>query len=233
MPRKTYNADTGFALMVNLYIIKSIYYGMKKSDIFYDNSEGKKPRSVPIYGTSLPISRQRFDRINKGITFEISNREANKIVETFGIDMKYFIKDKPVMFDIPDISITDWKSFYNIQYKVGYALGGGNNKAEQKKRAERVKLKLKELAHADWEHSPDKKNPIFRVWYYFRTGERYEEESRASRCRNALENMNYKDWQAESQENLEEISRLLKKHYDYVSALMTITRLHREEKEKN
>lgn len=227
MSRGTYDCadkdNNGLAIRINLYIIKSMYYGMKKANVFMVNNAGRKPKSVPIYGNSLPISRQRFDRINGGMCFEFTSKEANKIVDTFGIEMKYFRRDDPDMFGFFGIESIDWQCYYYEYYKASYQV----NVKDVKTRAEKVKKKLKELAHKDWKQSPDKKNPLYRIWYYFHTGERYEEESRADKCINALRNMKYKDW-LESPEKLEEASQLLKKHYDYVAAFMTIERLGKE-----
>lgn len=223
MSRGTYDCDSGLPIRVNLYIIKSMYYGMKKANVFMVNNAGRKPKSVPIYGNFLPISRQRFDRINNGERFEFTNKEVNDIVDRFGIEMKYFRRDNPDMFDISGIDFTDWQCYYNCYHNGSYSVSVGNIND----RADMVKEKLKELAHKDWKQSPDKKNPLYRIWYYFHTGERYEEESRADKCINALRNMKYKDW-LESPEKLEEASQLLKKHYDYVAAFMTIERLGKE-----
>lgn len=99
----TFELEQGFPIRVNLYIIKYIYYHIRKDESFMDEGAGKKPKSFPIYGNEIPMSRQRFDRINRGERFQLTAAEANDIIERFGIEFKYFRKEAPVMFEIDGI----------------------------------------------------------------------------------------------------------------------------------
>ena len=71
-----------------------------------DENYSRKAKAYPIYGTrGFPVSRQRFDRINKGYSFEFAKNEAEGVTETYGIDEIYFRKSEPVAFEIKG----DWR----------------------------------------------------------------------------------------------------------------------------
>ena len=162
-----YDGNTGLSIMINLYVIKYIYYHIDKARCFIDEDErGKKTKSYPVYCTDmLPVSRQRLDRINKGKRFEFSRAEANSITETFGIEMKYFRKDDPIAFEIDGIDETSWKCFYKSRYDVDYELQD-NEDDEIKQCEQEVEDILKELS-MDWEQKLKCDNPLFAICYYF------------------------------------------------------------------
>lgn len=162
-----YDGNTGLSIMINLYVIKYIYYHIDKACCFIDEDErGKKTKSYPVYCTDmLPVSRQRLDRINKGKRFEFSQAEANSITETFGIEMKYFRKDDPIAFEIDGIDETSWRCFYKSRYDVDYELQD-NEDDEIKQCEQEVEDILKELS-MDWEQKLKCDNPLFAICYYF------------------------------------------------------------------
>lgn len=234
--KNIYNENTGFAIRLNLYVIKYIYYHIDKADCFIDGGEsGKKRKSYPVYSTDMfPISRQRLDRINKGERFEFTRAEANTMAETYGIDIKYFRKDDPVAFGIEGIGETDWKCFYNCEYLCRYKLPVGVEKEGEdavKKKAGRVKDALKGLAEK-WDKTLKKNDPLFAVCYYFRYGERADRPDTIENLKDILKRLDYTEWEKESVESLKEVYELFKGHYNYVNALCLLDRSRKEQMKK-
>ena len=223
--RNLFDRKNGLPIMVNLYVIKYIYYHIKKADCFMDKKKGKKPKAYPIYQNELPISRQRFDRINKGMTFEMSAREATEITGRFGIGAEYFRKDSPVMFEIEGICEEDWKGFYQEQYGVAY-----EGIEEKKERKEKVEQALKGLVCEDWENRLRPSDPLFAICYYFRYGKKKGNVNRAEKVLQLLKEMDYREWE-QSREFLKEANGILKKHYQYTNAILVVDTA-RKEKEK-
>lgn len=224
--RNLFDGNTGLPVMVNLYVIKYIYYHIKKADCFIEEKgEGKKPKAYPIYGNWLPISRQRFDRINHGGRFEISNREASEICGRFGIDIKYFRRDNPVAFEIDGLGDTDWKCFYNENYGGHYKLANGIESGE---RAGKTEAALKSLPSPGWERRLDRESPLFKICHYFHYGKRPDSPDNKKLLKEALGQIGYREWDSETAESLEEFHSLLEKHCSYIGALLTIGSLRNE-----
>lgn len=224
--RNILDKDSGLPIMVNLYVIKYIYYHIKKATCFMEQTKGRKPKAYPIYQNALPISRQRFDRINKGIRFELSLREAEEIRNRFGIGEEYFRKDAPVMFEIEGIYEEDWKGFYLVQYGVAYE---GIEEKERKK--EKVEQALKGLVCEDWENRFRPSDPLFAICYYFRYGIKKEKSNRAERILQLLKEMDYREWE-QSREFLKEAHGILKKHYRYTEAILVADAARKEKRQE-
>lgn len=228
-----YNCENALPIAANFVIINNMYYGMKKADKFYEKKEtGKKKKSVPLFGEILPISRKRFENIKSGANFRLSSYEADKIINVFGIDIKYFRKDDPIMLDISYegklINEHMWSHYFHNKYNVEQESGNQNNKEDTYLNA--IHTALEKLKNRDWINYPDKDSPLFRIGYYFSTGERYEPTSRVDKCINALKEVGFRDWYSEDCAKLEECRQLLKDHYDYINSLMVIHRLINKEK---
>lgn len=231
-----YDGNTGLSIMINLYVIKYIYYHIDKARCFIDEDErGKKTKSYPIYCTDmLPVSRQRLDRINKGKRFEFSRAEANSITETFGIEMKYFRKDDPIAFEIDGIDETSWKCFYKSRYDVDYDLhidfeNEGDDIVEQLK--QEVEDKLKELS-MDWEQKLKCDNPLFAICYYFHYGERFDRPNTIGNLKEILSTLDYREWETESIATLNEMLKLLRGHSTYINSLVSLDKLRKEQQGK-
>lgn len=227
----TFDLEQGFPIRVNLYIIKYIYYHIRKAEIFMDVGSGRKPKSFPIYQYVIPISRQRFDRINRGERFQLTAAEANDITEKFGIEFKYFRREAPVLFEISGISETDWKCYYNIEFGCQFPLTGKLTDNKVTERHKKVTDKLAGLCYENpqnpqqkalSEMEPDDSDPLFKVYYYFAHGERYEKEGSVEKAMKALEKVEYADWGKASMEQLEKYGSLMKSHSDLIQAMLLI-----------
>lgn len=228
--RNTFDGTTGLSVMINLYVIKYIYYHIEKHESFVlKHEDGKKAKHREIYKNIIPITRQRFDRINKGYNFEMSTREATEICERFGIDIKYFRRDNPVAFEIEGIDTNlDWKCFYNERYDGKYSISGERKKEEKHQRAEKPEAVLDKLIHSDWENLLDKDDPIYKICYYFHYGERTDKPDSRKVLRELLEEIAYSEWDEIPVEELRELQNLMKRHYSYINSLVTIHKLRNE-----
>lgn len=237
-PRKSvknlYNGNSGLSIMINLYVIKYIYYHIKKADCFMDKNvkDRRKAKAYPIYGTrGFPVSRQRFDRINKGYTFEFAKDEADGVTETYGIDKIYFRKLEPVAFEITGIGDIEWKCFYNNKYEGLYELPDHIRGRETiiKEKATKVENTLKSLV-AGWEKL-EHEDPVYAICHYFHYGERFDKPDIISNLKEILSVIEYREWDTEGINSLKEIQLLMKGHYQYISSLITLNNL--KEKQKN
>lgn len=232
--KNLYNHETGLPIMINLYVIKYIYYHIQKAPCFLERGEnGRKAKAIPIYQNLIPISRQRFDRINKGITFELATGEATQICERFGIDIKYFRRDNPVAFYIDGIDGNiDWKCFYNKKYSGGYNLPTVSDKTKDKdiykKKGDVPESVLKTLVTSDWEKLLSKDDPVYKICYYFHYGKRADEPDNKKMLKEILSEIAYSEWDDVPMESLKELHKLLKKHYSYINSLVTLDNLRNE-----
>lgn len=230
--RNLYDAETGLPIMINLYVIKYIYYHIKKADCFIEERKtGKKPKAYEIYGNYIPMSRQRFDRINKGMAFEVSANEANDLINRYGFDEKYFRKDNPEYFEIDGIALSDWKCFYNLRYRGDYELSTQfkGNDILIKKKADKIEEVLKDVI-SDFRAGELKQgNPLFAICYYFATGTRYGEERAVDKFRKIMREVRYSDWNNVELNLLNDDFKLLKKHLNYISSVITIRTVMNEE----
>lgn len=236
-PRKSvknlYNGYSGLPIMINLYVIKYIYYHIKKADYFMDENTGRKAKAIPIYGTNcFPVSRQRFDRINKGSTFEFTKSEADRITETYGIEKIYFRKIEPMVFEIKGIGDIEWKCFYNDRYAGLYELPSYiiNKEAVIKRNATKVEDTLKGLV-ANWEEL-EHDDPVYAICYYFHYGERFDKPDMVKNLLEILSVIEFRQWDKEGIDSLREIQLLMKSHYRYINSLVTLYDLKENSKNK-
>lgn len=99
-PKNIIKGDEGVVIMANLYIIRYLYFHMKKHDKFTEEGSGNKKKSSEFYGKIVPISRARFIRIMKGYNFRFAMTDISYICSTFGIDVKYFQREKTKLLQL-------------------------------------------------------------------------------------------------------------------------------------
>lgn len=231
--KNLYDENSGLPIMINLYVIKYLYYHIKKADYFMDESYSRKAKAIPIYGTKcFPVSRQRFDRIKKGYTFEFTKSEADGITETYGIDKIYFRKIEPVTFEIKGIGNIDWKCFYYDKYKVPYDLPSHIKDKEPiiKRNAKRIEDTLNELV-AGWEKL-EHGDPIYAICHYFHHGERFDKPDIIRNLKEILSAVAYREWDKEDIHSLKEIQQLMKGHYHYITSLVNLNDLREKQRLK-
>lgn len=224
----TFRREEGIAIRINLYVICYIYSHISKAERFIETyKEGGKNRHYPIYSTSFfPLSKPRMNRINNGESFTLSNVQASSIIDSYGIDMKYFRKENPVMFEVKNLGINDWKSFYNFQYGTDYSLHSSINKDSQEKRKLMVEKQLKE-AFRDWEHELEKDDPLYAICYFFHYGSRFDKPSTIDMLYEILQEIPVSSWDNQDirSKQVKEVYSGLERHYKYLSALFELDKL--------
>lgn len=209
----------GFNTRVNLYIIKHLYYRMKKADQFMKTGSGKRKASIDLKEEIL-ISRQRLDRIFNGMNFEMTASETEAITGLFNISKEYFKKDGELI-SIHNITRNDWECFFAQQYG-SYTVkktGAGNNVEGMKK----VETALEEIIKKDYiESHYDTKAALYRIRYYFKHGVTYKVVSAFSKFLENLQLIKISDWKELEYKPSEMAGYLplLKKHYEYVNAYL-------------
>ena len=227
------NKKDGLPIMINVLIIRSLYYGMKdKNEEFIDkeNQKGHKTKWQPVYDYVLKMSKSRYNRIQRGESFEITQEDTKKWAEQFRVDRKYFTKRKPVIFELPKefeqlkINENDWKCYYDEVYGVGYDVE--ENDARRKRRADKIAKVLKELCERNWDEEKDNKNPIFRIWYLFKNHASYVPEMKLDIYMKLLNMTPYTQWKDdEIRKNLKEYKIILENHLHYIEALLILEEL--------
>lgn len=220
-----FSKNNALHIMVNLYIIRYLYSHLDKAECFMIKSQRKKSRN---YNEIIGISRPRMDRIFHGENFTISKKERENICSMFHIQDTFFQKDGSFM-QIHMLDETDWQCFFNIKYYTDIPIGF--NTKEEQKNADKVINVLKKLViKGIIENEYDTQTPIYRIYYYFKNGTTYQEESRLTKFLKALSDLNISDWD-ELEGNLDQMIRcgdMLEKHTKYVKSAITYKQMRME-----
>lgn len=81
--------------------------------------------------------------------------------------------------------------------------------------------KLKQVAK-NWDEILDMNDPLYKICHYFYYGEPLRGVDEISLLMKCLEETNCKDWKGENINTLRKYQTLLKKHYEYVNALIIV-----------
>lgn len=205
----------GINVMANLYIIRYLYHHIDKAECFLADDRRRR-KSIDFYGEILHMSRQRVQRVFRGDSFELSARHRNQLSNMFGIDEEYFLKNGKTM-SIHLLDSLKWKLFFENRHN------GTSTNVD--KEIEKALKKLCEKDNIAQEY--DTSTPIYRVYYYFKHGVRFQEESKIERFKKELLNLKLPDWEELENdiEQLEKCRDMLKKHYDYVKTVVDYKRM--------
>lgn len=204
--------------MVNLFIIRYLYSHLDKAECFMEKSLRKKSKN---FYKLMNISSERMARILHGENFNLTINEKEKFCGMFHVKENFFM-EKGAIMPIQSVNETDWKCFFHINYQVRFNVMPSEK--EKKENTEYVVKNLKKLSKKGTiENNYDTESPIFRIWYYFKNGTPYNEESRLTRFLRELSNLSISDWD-ELEDNLSQMQRygdLLEKHVTYIKAAIT------------
>ena len=190
VPNSILNADNGVVIMANLYIIKYLYFHVKKDTSFMEKGEGRKMRSATFYGSIVPMSRPRFARIMKGYNFRFTLADIKHICGKFGIDVKYFQREGAKLLPLvsdkgKDITEKDWRDFFWIKYESDFqSIKEGLKDFWEKKEREKNNRKGRNIHVPDAE---DKEETWRKEW-----DERFKEG--AAKVEKALKDTAQYDW---------------------------------------
>lgn len=209
---KPINAETGFNIRTNLYIMRCIFNHVKKppvkKEIFYDK---------------IGIDRGMFQVICGGGNYYLKQEQREGIAACFNIEEKYFAEGGE-MFIVHGLDEQKWKCFFNRHYSIGgYDMAIPDQKQEVYK--EEVEKKLEECRNYEYiEKSYATDSPIFRVAYYFTNDIAFQEELPIQRFVRELENLQVTDWDSfkHDRKKLEACRERLEENIQYIQALLTI-----------
>ena len=218
--------QNGFNTRVNLYIIKYLYYNMKKADKFMEDRGGRRKASVEL-NIILEISLQRLNNIFNGCRYSMDEKTSVRIAKLFNISTDYFKKNSEII-QIYGITKDDWICYFYQRNNQSVVKGQISN---LKERAGKVKQFLKDITKAEYIASNyDTGSPLYRVYYYFATGKEYKEVGRLDKFLDAIEILKIDDWKElkGDTEKMRKYLYLMKKHYEYVYAYLKCRELEEE-----
>lgn len=204
------DAKTGFNTRVNLYIIRYIYYHMKKDDQFMEEGKGIRKKSIPLESLIF-FSRQRFARIFAGENYQVTKEESQILANMFNIDTDYFKKDAELI-EVHGLGVNDWKTFFRYL-----------NTSQKIEKWDKAMEELKRLVIEDYIFSHyDTSAPLYRIYYYFKKGVTFKEVTPFHKFLENLELIKISDWKEldNSSDDMTHYLDLLKKHYEYVHSRM-------------
>ena len=218
------NKNNGFNVMVNLYIIRFLYSHMEKADCFEVKGSMRK-KSIDFYKSVVEISRQRMARMLCGGNFEMTSEDRKRLSNMFGISEKYFIKDGDCI-QLGRLEENDWKCYFNERYCTGYNIPDFDR--IKKRHISNVENILKELCKKGaLERDYDTGTPIYHIFYYFKKGTTYIEESKLRKFLKALSQLSLSDWEEieDDIDSLEHYQNILEKHNRYIKIVAEYKRL--------
>lgn len=216
--------NNGFNVIVNLYIIRYLYSHMKKA-VCFEIADSERKKSVDFYNRVVGITRQRMSRMLQGERFEMSADDRKRLSGMFGISEKYFERDGKC-FQLGRLEQTDWKCYFNDRYGAGYNVYDYDR--IKNRHIAKVEETLKGLcSKGALERDYETSTPVYYVYYYFKHGATYTEESNLTKFLKLLSQLSFSDWEEieDNIDSLEHYQGLLEKHSHYVTVMAEYKRL--------
>ena len=229
--------ENGFNTRVNLFIIRYLYYHMKKHSKFLKKGKGTRQASVDL-NVYVGISRPRFTRIFSGENFEMAETQSRDISKLFNISADYFKKNGKLI-EIHGIDRDDWKCYFNSEFRGSVIMDELDEqttpkeeiekwKKEKMARALKVDEKLQELVETNFvANHYDAKTALYRIHYFFKNGVAFTEVSTLNKFLKYLQLLKISDWKAlkSNPEEMKKYLDMLEKHYEYINAYLKFIEL--------
>lgn len=217
---RIYNYKNAFNVVVNLHLIYMMYRKMGKL-------KAQNFKQKDFYKDVLHISRQRFFRICRGENFTISKDERKQLAELFHISENYFVGGD-AWFSLHTVNETDWKCYFNSKYAEQNRFELNIPSKAMVETGERVDKLIKKIIKEKLiESTYDVNEPLYRVYYYFKHGVPYTEETQLAKFTRELAKMQISDWKdlLQNETELSRYGEMLEKHNCYIQAVLTCLRL--------
>lgn len=216
----------GFNTRVNLFIIKYLYYNMKKADEFMYSNGGRRKASVNLNET-LEMSLNRLNNIFNGLNYSMDKGLSEHIAGLFNISTDYFKKDSELI-QIQGLTKDDWVCYFYNRKQTSVAKG---QISDLKERVEKVNECLKNIKKDGYiAQNYATSSPLYRIYYFFSTGKQYKEVTRLDKFLDAIKILKIDDW-GEIKSDMQKMKKyqdLMKKHYEYVCAYIQCRELEEE-----
>lgn len=216
--------NNGLNVMVNLFIIRYMFSHLEKASCF-EVKDSMRRKSIDFYKGVVGISRQRMIRLLHGQNFEMPSANRKRLSSMFGIPEKYFEREGKC-FQLGRLEEIDWKCYFNEEYGTAYDI------PDYDRIKRRHIPKVKETLEGLWkkgalERDYDTGTPVYHIFYYFKQGTTYKEESKLTKFLKALSQLSLSDWEEieDDIDRLEHYQRILEKHNQYVRAVAEYKRL--------
>lgn len=218
------NKKNGFNVMVNMYIIRYMYSHLDKATAF-KHKEAKRKKSISFNKEVMRISGPRMNNILHGVNFEMSANEVERFNSMFNISKEHFLKNG-IVIEVYSLTVDDWKCYFNEFYYTDFEIN--IPKQAKKERIKKVEKKLKELVSKDTiNHEYETDTAVYRIYYYFKNGVAYQEETRLTKFCKSLSQLKVSDWEEmeEDMELLEKYQGILSQHLHYINVTIDYKRL--------
>lgn len=136
---------SGIAIIGNLFIMRYLYFHIKKNDVFLVEGEGSRNKSAKFYSEIIPLSRARFLRMLNGENFRMSVEDIEDICDRFNLKEDYFRQTDPILMEIPEHKLEkqDWKSFLTVEYFIVFKESEKDKEQrKEQEKVEKVKIQL-------------------------------------------------------------------------------------------
>lgn len=242
--RNILDITNGFHVMVNFYIMRYLYSHMNdKADGLGMYGNYLDMREESFYKT-IGTTKQRTLRILHGERFEMTAEYVDLLVLRFGLERAYFDRGgrndgnggtigEGKFLEVASVSTEDWKCFFDAKYETDFLVT--EDREEQQAAVERVKTGLERLTQIGTiENEYAKSSGIYKVYYYYKYGEPYREETALVRFKNAITALKLSDWEAieDNSEEMDEYKKLLELHLNYLRIVSAYRRVKEEAKKE-
>lgn len=213
--RNILDCETGFNIVVNLYIIKYLYDNLKLDKLFYCDNGRKENFHIFI----SEINRQRFYRMQQAENFELTKEERERIEVKFNIYEEYFAKNGKII-EIEGLDKADWKMFFH-QCNPDFIIEDYVTQKQVVEAYKKVDKLLKQLVSKDYiPKTYPVDTVIYKIYYYFHYHVTFKEKSRLTHFMESIDKLRISDWKEIENDpvQLEHYKNLLHKHYEYIWA---------------
>lgn len=242
--RNILDITNGFHVMVNFYIMRYMYSHMDdKADGLGTYGNYMDIREESFYKT-IGTTKQRTLRILHGGRFEMTAEYVDLLVLRFGLERAYFDRigrsdgaggkiEVGRFIEVASVSIEDWKCFFDMKYETDFAVT--EHPENLQAAAERVRVGLEKLMQAGTiENEYAKSSAVYRVYYFYKYGEPYQEETALIKFRKAINALKLSDWEEieDKPEEMDEYKRVLEMHLNYLRIVSAYRRIKEETKKE-
>ena len=211
---------------INLYIMIEVYRGYRKRKLLHNKfkqngSEKLYIKINEVFGFGGAGNYTHFDRILKGYgNSRLSKEEVDKIVNTFAIGREWFEKGNKQYIEIPDLTLEDWKYFFNKRYNN--KIPDCNNVSKQEIIIDRVEKAINDLIDSNIGKKPQISNPLYRMVYFFENGKKLsvnEEKRIIEATVQFLNEITISKWKIVDSEKRKEYSEVFQKLYKIMDSM--------------
>lgn len=217
---------------INFFICVELYNRLKEGnrlhDRFVDNyreeeyKETKKNTQSSHYRfeDAMNIKNKKWDRIYRAKgNNKVSKVESTQIADMFGISTDYFLPNKKMLIEIPDMTLDKWKAYFKMIYCNELSVG----RTYDTKEFDKEKM-MEDLIEQLEEGNKKCSDAIIQIYNYYRNGKKLENnitQTRVASLMNSLRELNNEDWKI-VYSNIDEYIEIIEKQVNLARAVKTV-----------